>query len=134
MSDLLDQFNRRFPNEDACLSELMRIRYGGEFFQCRSCKEHTKYHKVKKRRCFECEQCGFQIFPTAGTAFDKTRTQLRIWFLAMLISCVYPNETSRKTRQTLRKNLKVSYKVAQTMHDVIRGYMAELPKLPPEPR
>jgi transposase len=120
MSDLLDQFNRKFPNEDACLKELLRIRYG-ELFQCPSCKEHTKYHKVKKRRCFECEHCGNQIYPTAGTAFAKSRTPLVQWYRVMLSFCAVPKGMSTKQIQRVTG---VTYKCAWRMGHEIRKHMA----------
>jgi hypothetical protein len=39
--------------------------------------ERAAYYGVSTRRCFGCEHCGYQVYPTAGTPFEKTRTSLR---------------------------------------------------------
>lgn len=69
----LKEFQRRFPTEDSCLDHLMRVRFG-ERLTCFKCMKDARYYRVKSRRCFECEHCGYQVYPTAGTPFDKTRT------------------------------------------------------------
>ena len=47
------EFQKRFPTEDACLTHLMRSRYG-ERFTCFSCQKEATYYRVKARRCFTC--------------------------------------------------------------------------------
>jgi transposase-like zinc ribbon protein len=70
------EFQKRFPDEDSCLTHLMRTRFG-ERFTCFKCQKEATYYRVKGRRSFECEHCGYQVYPTAGTPFEKTRTSLR---------------------------------------------------------
>jgi len=69
------EFQKRFPDEDSCLTHLMRTRFG-ERFTCFKCQKEATYYRVKARRSFECEHCGYQVYPTAGTPFEKTRTSL----------------------------------------------------------
>ncbi len=66
------EFQKRFPDEDACLTHLMRNRFG-ERFTCFKCQKEATYYRVSTRRCFVCEHCGYQVYPTAGTPFEKTR-------------------------------------------------------------
>jgi transposase len=47
----------------------MRTRFG-ERFTCFKCQKEATYYRVKGRRAFECEHCGYQVYPTAGTPFD----------------------------------------------------------------
>ena len=68
----LKQFQARFPNEDVCLDHLMRVRYGQRLV-CSNCQAEGRFYRVKLRRCFECEHCGYQVYPTAGTPFEQTR-------------------------------------------------------------
>ena len=72
--------------EDACLTHLMRNRFG-ERFTCFKCQKKATYYRVSTRRCFDCEHCGYQVYPTAGTPFEKTRTSLRDWFYVMFLFC-----------------------------------------------
>lgn len=112
-------FQKRFPTEEACLDHLMRTRYG-ERFKCFSCFRDAKYYRVVKRRCFECEHCGYQVYPTAGTPFAKTRTSLRDWFYVMFLFCASRNGVSAKE---IQRQIGVTYKTAWRMAKEIRQYM-----------
>ncbi|WP_425990822.1 IS1595 family transposase [Afipia sp. DC4300-2b1] len=113
------QFQKRFPDEDACLSHLMRTRFG-ERFTCFKCQKQATYYRVKARRSFECEHCGYQVYPTAGTPFEKTRTSLRDWFYVMFLFCTTRNGVAAKEVQ---RQLGVTYKTAWRMCRLIRLYM-----------
>ena len=113
------EFQKRFPDEESCLTHLMRTRYG-ERFTCFKCLKEAKYYRVKARRSFECEHCGFQVYPTAGTPFEKTRTSLRDWFYVMFLFCASRNGVSAKEVQ---RQLGVTYKTAWRMCRLIREYM-----------
>ena len=80
------EFQKRFPDEDTCLKHLMRVRFGDRL-KCFKCQKQATYYRVKARRSFECEHCGYQVYPTAGTPFEKTRTSLRDWFYVMFLFC-----------------------------------------------
>ena len=43
------EFQKRFPDEDACLTHLMRNRFGERFTVFRASEEAT-YYRVKRRR------------------------------------------------------------------------------------
>lgn len=113
------QFQKRFPDEDACLAHLMRTRFG-ERFTCFKCQKQATYYRVKARRSFECEHCGYQVYPTAGTPFEKTRTSLRDWFYVMFLFCTTRNGVAAKEVQ---RQLGVTYKTAWRMCRLIRLYM-----------
>jgi transposase len=113
------EFQKRFPDEDACLTHLMRNRFG-ERFTCFKCQKEATYYRVKKRRSFECEHCGYQVYPTAGTPFEKTRTSLRDWFYVMFLFCETRNGVAAKEVQ---RQLGVTYKTAWRMCRLIRLYM-----------
>ena len=97
----------------------MRSRYG-ERLECSKCGKQAKYHRIKKRRAYECEYCGNQVYPTAGTPFDKTRTPLTDWFLVMFMFCASRNGVSAKEVQ---RTIGVTYKTAWRMCNRIRQYM-----------
>lgn len=113
------QFQKRFPDEDTCLEHLMRTRFG-ERFTCFKCLKEAGYYRVKSRRCYECEHCGYQVYPTAGTPFDKTRTPLRDWFFVMFLFCASRNGVAAKEVQ---RQIGVTYKTAWRMCHEIRKYL-----------
>lgn len=77
-----NRLNQRFPREEDCLKELIRLSKG-RAFRCETCK-HSDFEKVKGRRGLKCKGCGSIVHPTAGTYFHgirKPRAWLaRIWF------------------------------------------------------
>lgn len=115
----IKQFNKRFPDDDACLDHLMRVRYG-ERFDCPKCGREAHYYRVAKRRCYECEHCGHQVYPTAGTPFERTRTSLKDWFYVMFLFCASRNGVSGKE---IQRQIGVTYKTAWRMGHEIRKYM-----------
>ena len=114
-------FNRRFPDDDACLDHLMRTRYGVRLM-CR-CNREATYYRVNGRRCFECEHCGNQVYPTAGTPFESTRTSLKDWFYVMFLFCASRNGVAAKE---VERQLGVTYKTAWRMCNKIRDYMGHV--------
>lgn len=116
----LRQFQDRFPTEEACLDHLMRVRYG-ERHDCEKCGKSAKFYRVKARRSYACEHCGAQVYPTASTPFDRTRTSLRDWFFVMFQFCASRNGVAAKE---VERQLGVTYKTAWRMCHEIRKYMA----------
>ena len=116
------QFQDRFPTEDSCLDHLFQVRYGTDF-DCPKCGRPAKYSRVKGRRAYQCNWCANQLYPTAGTPFDRTRTSLRDWFLVMFQFTTSRNGVAAKEVQ---RQLGVTYKTAWRMCHEIRKYMASL--------
>lgn len=114
------QLKDMFPDDDVCLEHIMRSRYGDKHI-CQKCGKEARYYRVKKRRAYECEHCGFQVYPTAGTPFENTRTPLTDWFTVMHMFCTTRNGVAAKEVQ---RQLGVTYKTAWRMCRVIREYMA----------
>lgn len=115
----LKQFQSRFPNDDSCLEHLKNVRYG-EKHNCKSCGKKAKYYRVSTRRSYSCEHCGNQIYPTAGTPFENTRTPLTDWFHVMFMFTKSRNGVSAKEVQ---RTIGVTYKTAWRMCNLIRHYM-----------
>ncbi len=82
----IQEFFRRFPDDDACLDHLMEVRYGKRF-ECPSCGKQTKYHRIRKRRAYECQFYGHHIYPAVGTPFHRSRTPLHSYTLDSQIKC-----------------------------------------------
>ncbi|MEA3017656.1 MAG: hypothetical protein QOI38_2378 [Sphingomonadales bacterium] len=123
----LRQFQDRFPTEEVCLDHLMQTRYGSPH-QCEKCDREAKFYRVTKRRSYACEWCGHQVFPTAGTPFDRTRTPLRDWFYVMFLFTTTRNGVAAKR---VERELGVTYKTAWRMCHQIRAYMASVDGNPP---
>jgi len=115
----LRQFQDRFSTEDACLDHLFQVRYGADF-SCPGCDRPAKFSRVKARRSYQCNWCAHQLYPTAGTPFDRTRTPLRDWFFVMFQFCSSCNGIPAKE---IERQLGVTYKTAWRMCHQIREYM-----------
>ena len=115
----LRQFQARFPTEDSCLEHLKLVRYGAKH-TCAKCEREARYYRVKARRSYECERCGYQVYPTAGTPFHGTRTSLRDWFYVMFLFTSTRNGVAAKRVQ---REIGVTYKTAWRMCKLIRQYM-----------
>jgi transposase len=117
----LRQFQDRFPTENSCLDHLFEVRYAGT--SCPKCDRPIRYSRVKGRRAYQCQWCANQLYPTAGTPFDRTRTSLRDWFYVMFLFTTTRNGVAAKR---VERELAVTYKTAWRMCHEIRKYMASL--------
>ena len=118
----LRQFQDRFPTEESCLDHLMRTRFGDRH-ECEKCGKEARFYRVKARRSYACEWCGAQVYPTAGTPFDRTRTSLRDWFFVMFQFCASRSGVAAKE---VERQIGVTYKTAWRMCHEIRKYMAQV--------
>jgi len=75
------EFGRWFADEAGCRSYLFRLRWP-EGFECPRCGSRTSPW-VTARRYLHCRDCGGEVSVTAGTIFERTRSPLTTWFLAM---------------------------------------------------
>jgi transposase len=100
----------------------MRVRFGDRH-DCAKCGKSAHFYRVKDRRSYACEYCGAQVYPTAGTPFDKTRTPLRDWFFVMFQFCSSRNGVAAKE---VERQLGVTYKTAWRMCHMIREYMGAI--------
>jgi transposase-like protein len=118
----LRQFLEQFQTEDSCLDHLFQVRYGHDF-KCPKCERPAKYSRVRGRRAYQCNWCANQLYPTAGTPFDRTRTSLRDWFTVMFLFCTSRHGVAAKEVQ---RQIGVTYKTAWRMCHEIRKYMAQV--------
>ncbi len=72
------QFLDWFHSEDACRLYLEHLRWPTGFI-CPKCGAADNPCRSTRGRLM-CSHCKSQATVTAGTLFDKTRTELRIWF------------------------------------------------------
>jgi transposase len=114
------QFFELFPNEDACLAYIMRVRYGGTRLACKKCGCRRNFFKLTKRPAYSCTGCARHIYPMRGTLFARSRIPLHKWFYAMYLLTVSEECISAKE---LQRQLGVTYKSAWRMKREIRGFM-----------
>ncbi len=114
-------FNRQFPNDDACLEWIKNHRYPNGI-ECPICHRITKHHKVSNRPVYECDYCGHQISPLANTIFHKSATPLRTWFHAIFLMASTRCGISAKQ---LQRETGVTYKTAWRMFKQIRTLLYE---------
>lgn len=115
------QFKADFPDDEVCLELIFQNRFG-DLKYCPKCAAETKFYKVKKRQCYACMHCGYQLHPLAKTIFRKSSTSLWSWFYGIYLFSVSKNGVSAKE---LERHLGVSYKCAWRMAKQIRLLMAQ---------
>jgi transposase len=118
----INDFNERFPDDDACLDWLMERRYAGKLATCSFCRVDRKHHRIAKKKAYACDYCGTYISPMAGTIFEKSSTSLRLWFYAMYLMSSTRCGVSAKQ---IQRETGVTYKTAWRMFKQIRSMLAE---------
>ena len=86
------EFQRLYGTEEQCHAALVAIRWPNGFV-CPKCAR-TKYSFCAPKRLFQCSACGLQTSVRAGTVFQKSKTPLTKWFLAMHLITSAKNDIS----------------------------------------
>ena len=114
------EFQRKYGTEEQCRQYLLEKRWP-EGFECPRCN-HKAYFNVQSRELYHCKACNYQSSVSAGTIFDKTRTPLVKWFMAIYLM----GEDKRGINAlALKKKIGVSYTTAWTMLQKIRHAMGK---------
>jgi transposase-like protein len=121
MKFTIDQFRKIYPDDNACLDKIFSLRYGN-FKKCPECEKETNFYRVKNRRCYECQWCGYQLYPTKNTIFEKTTTPLHLWFYAIYLMTATRSGVSAKE---IERQLGVTYKCAWRIAHQIRELMGK---------
>jgi transposase-like protein len=115
-------FDRDFPNDDACLEWLFKERWS-KGVKCEKCGKVTNHYRIKNRPCYSCEICGTHVYPMAGTIFEDTKfDHLRLWFKAVAYMAV--TRCGISSRQ-LSRDLGVTVKTGYRMWKQIRTTLSE---------
>jgi len=121
----IQDFNKQFPNDDACLEWIKNHFYPNGIY-CPLCQMITRHHRMTTRRSYSCDRCGHHVHPTAGTIFEKSTTSLRDWFYAMFLISATRCGISAKQ---LQRETGVTYKTAWRMFREIRKLLQDNPSL-----
>ena len=118
----IDTFHLEFPDDDTCLDYMFNLAYGN-LPACPQCGVvEPRYYRVRNRKCYACNDCGYQISPLANTIFHKSETPLTKWFYAIYLFSVGKNGVSAKE---IERHLGVTYKTAWRMAKQIRLMMQQ---------
>lgn len=118
----IDTFHLDFPDDDTCLDYMFNLAYSN-LPACPQCGVvEPRYYRVRNRKCYACNDCGYQISPLANTIFHKSETPLTKWFYAIYLFSVGKNGVSAKE---IERHLGVTYKTAWRMAKQIRLMMQQ---------
>jgi transposase-like protein len=123
----IQDFFKQFPDDDACLDYLMKLRHG-DVIDCPKCGKTGRFARIRKMPAYSCQWCGHHIHPMVGTPFHKSHTPLQKWFYAMYLFCTTRHGVPAKE---LQRQLGVSYPTAYRLAMEIRKYMGLVDGEPP---
>src|SRR5664280_1200132 len=118
----INDFNRQFPDDNACIEHLKEQRFPGGIAYCGNCRQEQKHHRIKGRPVYACDVCLTQISPMAGTIFEHSSTSLRLWYYAMYLMASTRCGVSAKQ---IQRETGVTYKTAWRMFKQIRSMLVE---------
>lgn len=75
------EFQTNYGTEEQCRQYLFNKRWA-DGFECPKCRGKECFN-IKSRSLYQCKSCNCQSSVTSGTIFDKTRTPLVKWFMAV---------------------------------------------------
>ena len=117
----LMEFEREYPDDAACLENLVEWLYPNGIF-CPKCEKVTKHHRETNRPSYACQNCGHHEHPMRGTIFQDSATSLKLWFYAIYLMSSTRCGISAKQ---LERELGVTYKCAWRMFNRIRSMLDE---------
>ncbi|HLK29498.1 MAG TPA: IS1595 family transposase [Puia sp.] len=117
----LEQFKKDYPNDDACLEKIYQLRFKNLI--CPKCENDKPFKRVKDRRAYQCTVCGYQLYPTKDTVFEKPTTPLTYWFMAIFLQTTTRNGVAARE---LERVLEISYPTALRMNHQIKMLMGKI--------
>lgn len=112
---------KKFPDQEACIEYLERVRWAGEA-HCPLCGATSVARKADSERVgrWNCHGCNSSFNVLSGTIFEKTRIPLQKWFLAIGILV---NAKKSVSSCQLARDLDMNQKSAWYMQQRIRAAM-----------
>lgn len=114
----IDEFRKDYPDNDACLHKLFTLRFTG--LVCPKCDSDKPFTRVKNKKSYQCPSCSYQVYPMAGTIFEKSTTPLTHWFYAIYLQTTTRNGVAAKE---LERQLNICYTTALRMAHQIKRLM-----------
>ena len=85
------EFQKQFPDDEACLHHIMIKRHGGSTLDCPKCGIYSKFYRMSKERGYVCQHCGHHLHPCVGTPMERSRSSLHKWFYCHVSVCQLPS-------------------------------------------
>jgi transposase-like protein len=120
MKYTIRDFNKQFPDNEACLQYLFESLYPNA--ECPECGRKNSYHLRKGSSHYVCNCGKSQISPKANTIFKKSSTNLYDWFFAIFLMSQSRNGVAA---MEIKREVGVTYKTAWRMMNQIRKLMQE---------
>ncbi len=103
-------FQKEFPNEDACLEYIFKKQF----------PNHKDWYRVKGRKAY-ADKSGKQVFPLTGTIFANSNISLLKWFYVIYLfskskTGISGKEIQRQIGCTYKCAWRVGHKVRELMH------------------
>ena len=113
---------QRFPDQEACIEHLERIRWG-DTPGCPHCGSVSVAPKADGDRVgrWNCHDCRSSFNVLSGTIFEKTKIPLQKWFLALGLMV---NAKKSLSSHQLSRDLDLNQRSALYMQQRIRAQMA----------
>ena len=122
----IPQFERAFPNEDACAAYLVAHRWP-DGVHCPRCGSVNVYRLTTMAWKWECPDCrvggAYRFSHIAGTIFENTNKPLRDWF--RVIHMMMTSKKGISALQVMRVMGFGSYKTAHYMCHRVRAGLAD---------
>lgn len=117
--ETLLEFAKRFPDDDACLDYLEKLRWP-KGFRCPNCG-HDDGYRLEHRRLIQCAVCRHQTSATAGTIFHKTKTPLVKWFwMVYLLAQDKGGASTLKLAKDLGMHYDTAWHIVHKIRDAMR--------------
>src|SRR5262245_17706655 len=119
------QFERMFPDEDACRAYLVARRWPDRI-RCPRCGNEAVYDLPSREWHWQCQKCspdGYRFSHIAGTIFENTNKPLRDWF--RVIHLMLTSKKGMSALQIMRYMGFGSYKTAWGMCHKVRTALIE---------
>ena len=112
------EFMARYGREEQCHAALIAMRWPDGFL-CPKCKGR-KHSYLRAKRLYQCSACLLQTSVRSGTVFEKSRTPLTKWFLAMhLLTCSKNDISSLELSRQLVVKWDTAWLIKQKLMEVM---------------
>jgi transposase-like protein len=122
----IGQFEKLFPDEDACDAFLVAHRWP-DGIRCPRCNSERVYELKTRKWHWECPDCrqggAYRFSDITGTIFENTNVDLRVWF--RVIHLMLTSKKGMSARQIHRYMGFGSYKTAWYMCHRIRASLID---------